>query len=133
MRSKLNDLYHHFLLWLNKHIKERTLLLFVCFLVGIATALASYMVKTSIHCIQTFLTENFTPTGANYFYLLYSSHRITPMRTVCKIYCQRRYQPRGHESIICHFATQKPHKTPQHVHLYHRQLYYHRFWRIGRC
>jgi hypothetical protein len=30
-------------------------------------------------------------------------------------------------------ATQKPHKTPQHVHLYHRQLYYHRFWRIGRC
>lgn len=69
MRSKLNDLYHHFLLWLNKHIKERTLLLFVCFLVGIATALASYMVKTSIHCIQTFLTENFTPTGANYFSL----------------------------------------------------------------
>jgi len=71
MASKFKELYQHFLLWLNKHIKERTLLLFVCFLVGIATAVASYMVKTSIHFIQVFLTENFTPTGANYFYLLY--------------------------------------------------------------
>jgi hypothetical protein len=132
MRSKLNDLYHHFLLWLNKHIKERTLLLFVCFLVGIATALASYMVKTSI-LYPNISHREFYPNRCQLFLFAVSSHRITPMRTVCKIYCQRRYQPRGHESIICHFATQKPHKTPQHVHLYHRQLYYHRFWRIGRC
>jgi len=28
---EINDLYHHFLLWLNKHIKERTLLLLFVF------------------------------------------------------------------------------------------------------
>lgn len=63
--------HNKFLLWRDAHIKERHFLLFVCFLVGIFTALAAYILKESIHFIQRFLTENFSQTGANYLYLLY--------------------------------------------------------------
>lgn len=63
--------YYNFLQWRSAHIKERPFLLFVCLLVGILTALASYALKHAVHFIQTFLTENFEQTGANYLYLLY--------------------------------------------------------------
>lgn len=66
-----NDIYNNFLRWRYKHIKERTFLLIVCFLVGIAAALAAYILKMSIHFIQVVLTENFRQAGANYLYLIY--------------------------------------------------------------
>lgn len=46
-------------------------MLFVCFLVGIFTALAAYVLKVAIHLIQEFLTHSFSQTDANYLYLLY--------------------------------------------------------------
>ncbi len=46
-------------------------MLFVCLIVGVLTALASYVLKQSVHFIQSFLTHNFQESGANYLYLLY--------------------------------------------------------------
>lgn len=46
-------------------------MLFVCFLVGIATALAAYVLKEAIHLIQNILTHSFSQTNANYLYLIY--------------------------------------------------------------
>ena len=63
--------YDKFLLWRSTHIKERHFVLFVCLLVGIGAALASYVIKTSIHFLHTVLTESFSQTNANYLYLLY--------------------------------------------------------------
>lgn len=64
-------LYENFLQWRSANIKERNFLLFVCFIVGVLTALASYALKQSVHFIQSFLTDNFQESGANYLYLLY--------------------------------------------------------------
>ena len=65
------QLHNKFLLWRAEHIKERPFLLFVCFLVGVASSLAAFVLKKAIFWIQTFLTYNFTPSGANYLYLIY--------------------------------------------------------------
>ena len=68
MARQLYEKIHN---WRRSNIKERHFLLFACFLVGILTALAAYVLKMSVHAIQMFLTNNFSTTGANYLYLLY--------------------------------------------------------------
>ncbi|MDR1517303.1 MAG: chloride channel protein [Dysgonamonadaceae bacterium] len=67
----IKNLFNRFLQWRIKYISERHFFLLVCFLVGVGAALAAYVLKTAIHFIQHFLTENFDETGANYLYLLY--------------------------------------------------------------
>lgn len=67
---QLKEIHNRFLLWRDAHIKERHFLLFVSFLVGILTALAAYVLKSSIHFLQIFLTENFSHNNLNYSYLL---------------------------------------------------------------
>jgi len=67
---QLKETYNQFLLWRDSHIKERHFLLFVCFLVGILTAVAAYVLKAAIHFFQVFLTENFSHANLNFSYLL---------------------------------------------------------------
>ncbi|MDR0844620.1 MAG: chloride channel protein [Tannerella sp.] len=62
--------FHQFLLWREKHIKERTFILIISFMVGISTALAALLLKQIIHIIQHALTANFQ-SGANYLLLVY--------------------------------------------------------------
>jgi len=68
---QLKVLLNRFFIWRDTHIKERHFLLFVCFLVGIFTALAAYVLKTAIHFFQAFLTENFSRETMNFSYLLF--------------------------------------------------------------
>lgn len=63
--------YNNFLVWKAKNVKEKQMVLFVSFLIGIFTALAAYLLKTLIHFIQHILTSNFLTQGANYMYLIY--------------------------------------------------------------
>ena len=63
--------FYRFLLWRDKHIKEKHFILIVSFLVGICTATAAIILKSIIHFIQHLLTGNFNQDGANYLYLLY--------------------------------------------------------------
>ena len=69
MRIKV--IYNQFFLWRDSHIKERHFLLFVCFLVGILTAVAAWLLKAAIHFFQVFLTENFSQSNMNFAYLLF--------------------------------------------------------------
>ncbi|MDU1889281.1 MAG: chloride channel protein [Dysgonomonas sp.] len=64
-------LYNNFLIWKTKNIREKQMVLFVSFLVGIFTALAALILKTLIHFIQNLLTSSFLTEGANYIYLVY--------------------------------------------------------------
>jgi len=64
-------LFNNFLVWKNKNIKEQHFLLFVSFLIGLLTAFAALILKSSIHFIQGLLTDNFNETNVNYLYLLY--------------------------------------------------------------
>jgi CIC family chloride channel protein len=71
MPIQFKEIHNKFLLWRDEHIKERHFLLFVCFIVGILTAFAAYLLKLSIEFIQVFLTENFSQVSHNYSYLLF--------------------------------------------------------------
>ena len=44
--------FYRFLLWRDKHIKEKHFILIVSFLVGICTAAAAIVLKSIIHFIQ---------------------------------------------------------------------------------
>lgn len=68
---QFKEIHNKFLLWRDSHIKERHFLLFVCFLVGILTATAAYILKSAIHFFQFFLTENFSRNNFNFSYLLF--------------------------------------------------------------
>lgn len=67
----IKGVYTKLHLWRRDHIKESHFLLFTCFIVGILTALAAYVLKVMVHFIHHFLTSNFSETGANYLYLVY--------------------------------------------------------------
>lgn len=57
--------------WRENHIKESNFILVLSFVVGILTALAAWLLKNSIHLIQTLLTSFFSIERVNFLYLLY--------------------------------------------------------------
>ncbi|GAB6122888.1 chloride channel protein [Dysgonomonas termitidis] len=67
---KFDKIYNNLLVWKAKNVKEKQLVIFVSFLIGIFTALAAYILKSLIHLIQHFLTSQFLTEGANYIYLI---------------------------------------------------------------
>ena len=67
----LKKLYNNFLVWKTQNVKEKQMVLFVSFLIGIFTALAALILKSLIHLIQHILTSNFLTEGANYMYLIF--------------------------------------------------------------
>jgi len=68
---KIKTGFDSFLLWREKHIRERYFILILSFFIGIFTSLAALLLKTTIHWIQHFLTSHADATKANYFYLIY--------------------------------------------------------------
>lgn len=62
--------FYRFLLWRERHIRERNFILIISFLVGICAATASLLLKFLIHTIQQLLWANIRE-GANYWLLLY--------------------------------------------------------------
>ncbi|MDR1456098.1 MAG: chloride channel protein [Tannerella sp.] len=52
------DRFYRFLLWREKHIRERHFILFLSFLVGIGTALVAILLKQLIHYIQGWLVTD---------------------------------------------------------------------------
>ena len=64
-------LFYAFLLWREKHIKEKHFILIISFLVGICMSTSALLLKTLIHFFQHLLTGNFNVDEANYLYLLY--------------------------------------------------------------
>lgn len=67
---KLDKIYNNLLVWKARNVKEKQLVIFVSFLIGIFTALAAYILKSLIHLIQHVLTSQFVTEGANYIYLI---------------------------------------------------------------
>ena len=62
--------FYRFLLWRERHIRERNFILLISFLVGIGAATAALLLKFLIHTIQQLLWANIRE-GANYWLLLY--------------------------------------------------------------
>ncbi|MDR0987868.1 MAG: chloride channel protein [Prevotellaceae bacterium] len=66
-----SSLFRRLLAWRQEHIKEKQFILILSLIVGVFCALASFLLKTIIHWIEAFLTDNFNSTQANYLYLIY--------------------------------------------------------------
>ena len=66
--KKIN--FYEILLWPQKHLKEHTFVSIVSFFVGIGSAMAAILLKTTIHFIQGIVTSNLQ-TGANWWLLAY--------------------------------------------------------------
>ena len=57
--------------WRELHIKERNFILILSLLIGLFTATAAFLLKSSIHLIQYLLTESFSKHSVNYWYLVF--------------------------------------------------------------
>ncbi len=65
------DWYLKMLAWRELRIKQRDFILILSFVVGVFTAIAAYLLKSTIHFIQITLTENFSRSDVNYWYLVF--------------------------------------------------------------
>ena len=66
-----NSWFVRFNQWREQHISAKNFTLILAVLVGLCSAFAALTLKTLIHSIQHFLTENFHTNEANYLYLIY--------------------------------------------------------------
>lgn len=66
-----NGWYLKMIAWRELHIKQHHFVLILSFIVGVFSALAAYLLKSSIHFIQTLLTDNFSRNDVNYWYLVF--------------------------------------------------------------
>lgn len=66
----IKELFMKFLLWRDRHIKERNFVLVLAFFVGIFSGLAAIVLKFLIHFISTVLTSRINLESGNYLYIL---------------------------------------------------------------
>lgn len=66
----IKELFMKFLLWRDRHIKERNFVLVLAFFVGIFSGLAAIVLKFLIHFISTTLTSRINLESGNYLYIL---------------------------------------------------------------
>ncbi|KAA6325441.1 Voltage-gated ClC-type chloride channel ClcB [termite gut metagenome] len=67
----ISSIWQRFVRWREHKIDEKTFILILSFVVGIFAASAAMLLKFLIHNIQSFLTNNFSATSANWLYLIY--------------------------------------------------------------
>jgi len=63
--------YVKMIAWREQHIEHRQFLLLLSLAIGIFTAFAAFLLKSSIHIIQYLLIENFSRNTVNYWYLVF--------------------------------------------------------------
>ncbi len=63
--------------WREQHVPEKHFILILSFLVGIFTAFAAFLLKTTIHFIQHLLTSHFSIDRVNYWYLVFPIVGVT--------------------------------------------------------
>ena len=66
-----NTWYLKMLAWRESRIKQRDFILILSFVVGVFTAIAAYLLKSTIHFIQHLLVEQFNTQDVNYWYLVF--------------------------------------------------------------
>ena len=71
------DLYNRVIEWREKRISHRNFILILSLTIGVLTATAAFVLKSTIHFIQHFLTESFSRDDVNYWYLLFPIIGIT--------------------------------------------------------
>lgn len=68
--GRMQDAFLRFLAWREKHVKEKTFILFVAFLVGLLGGAAAILLKVLIHLISGALTSRVDISAGNYVYII---------------------------------------------------------------
>lgn len=71
LRQHMLDSFNAFLLWREKHIKEKTFVIILSLIVGIIGGFAALVLKTLIHFISGALTSHLDITEGNYLFFIY--------------------------------------------------------------
>lgn len=69
-KSRANEAFMRFLHWRERHIGERTFVIFLALIVGVLGGLAAQLLKFLIHTISSALTAHIDLSGGNYLYIL---------------------------------------------------------------
>lgn len=70
-RQRANEYFNAFLLWREKHIKEKTFVVLLSLVVGTLGGFAALILKTLIHLISSALTSHLDITEGNYLFFIY--------------------------------------------------------------
>ena len=65
------DFITRLLIFRLRHMSNQTFILILSGCIGVFSGLAAVLLKTGVHSIQTFLTEDFYPSFANFMYIIY--------------------------------------------------------------
>lgn len=71
LAKQIHDLFLSFLIWREKHIKERSFVIFLSLLVGVFGGIAALVLKSLIHVISSLLTSHLSITEGNYLFFIY--------------------------------------------------------------
>lgn len=66
-----NNRYLKMIAWRELHIKQRHFIYILSLVIGLLAAFAAFLLKFTIHIIQSLLTENFSKNEVNYWYLIF--------------------------------------------------------------
>lgn len=69
--SKIDKMFLSFLAWREKHVKERTFVLFLALIVGIFSGFAALLLKLLIHSISGLLLSHVSISQGNYLYIIF--------------------------------------------------------------
>ena len=68
---KIDSILVKLLIWRLKYVNDKTFVLIIAGVIGIVAGLAAVTLKSAVHAMQQFLTQDFTVEYANYLYLSY--------------------------------------------------------------
>lgn len=68
---QVHDMFLSFLIWREKHVKERTFVIFLSLLTGVLGGVAALILKSLIHLISSVLTSHLSITEGNYLFFIY--------------------------------------------------------------
>ena len=71
LHQRMHDYILRFMIWRERHIKERTFVIVLALVVGLLCGFAALLLKWLIHFIGSSLTARAAITEGNYIYLIY--------------------------------------------------------------
>ena len=67
----ISDKFMSLVMWRERHIKEKTFVIFLALIVGVLCGCAALLLKTLIHFFSGLVTSHIEITQGNYLYIIY--------------------------------------------------------------
>ena len=71
LKGILNDKFMQLVMWRERHINERTFVIFLALVVGVLCGCAALLLKTLIHFFSNLVTSHIEVSEGNYLYIIY--------------------------------------------------------------